>query len=78
MILMSDISKDEWDALKRLLHGETIRRIDGQTVKRLTDIGALQSKRGGIELSYAAMRLLSERMARISRARNSDSQTRCN
>lgn len=78
MILMSDISKDEWDALKRLLHGETVRRINSQTVKRLTDIGALQNKRGGIELSYAAMRLLSERMARISRARNSDSQTRCN
>lgn len=77
MILMSDLSKDEWETLKRLLHGETIRRINGQTVKRLTDIGALQDKRGGIELSYAAMRLLNERMARISRARNSDSQMRC-
>ena len=75
---MSDLSKDEWEALKRLLQGETIRQLNCQTVKRLTDIGALQRKRGGIELSYAAMRLLSERMARISRARNSDSQTWCN
>lgn len=77
MVLMSDLSTDEWEALKRLLQGETIRRINGQTVKRLTDIGALQRKRGEIELSYAAMQFLSERMARISRARNSDSQTRC-
>lgn len=66
---MSDLSKDEWEALKRLLHGETIQRIDGHTVKRLTDIGALQQRRGGMDLSYAAMRLLSERMARISRAK---------
>ncbi|ATU94879.1 hypothetical protein [Phyllobacterium zundukense] len=78
MVLMSELSTDEWEALKRLLQGETIRRINGQTVKRLTDIGALQRKRGEIELSCAAMQLLVERMARISRARNHDSQTWCN
>ena len=78
MVVMSDLSKDEWEALRSLLQGETIRRINGQTVKRLTDIGALRKKRGEIELSYAAMQLLIERMARISRARNHDSQTWCN
>ncbi len=78
MVLMSELSKDEWEALKRLLQGETIRRINGHTVKRLTAIGALQRRRGEIELSYAAMQLLNERMARICRARNHDSQTWCN
>lgn len=78
MVLMSELSTDEWEALKRLSQGETIRQIDGQTVKRLAAIGALQSKRGEIELSYAAIQLLIERMARISRARNRNSQNWCN
>jgi hypothetical protein len=78
MVLMSELSTDEWEALKRLSQGETIRRINGQTVKRLTAIGALQRKRGEIELSYGAMQLLIERMARIGRARNRNSQTWCN
>ncbi|MDR6635816.1 hypothetical protein J2X72_004630 [Phyllobacterium sp. 1468] len=75
---MSEISTDEWEALKRLSQGETIRQINGQTVKRLAAIGALQTKRGEVELSYAAIQLLIERMARISRARNRNSQTWCN
>ena len=78
MVLMSEISTDEWEALKRLSQGETIRHINGQTVKRLAAIGALQTKRGEVELSYAAIQLLIERMARISRARNRNSQTWCN
>jgi len=78
MVLMSEISTDEWEALKRLSQGETIRQINGQTVKRLAAIGALQTKRGEVELSYAAIQLLIERMARISRARNRNSQTWCN
>ena len=77
MVRMSDLSKDEWEALKRLLQGEAIQRINGQTIKRLTDIGALQSRRDKIELSNAAKRLLIERMARISRARNRDSKAQC-
>ena len=77
MVRMSDLSKDEWEALKRLLQGEAIQRINGQTIKRLTDIGALQSRKNKIELSYAAKRLLIERMARISRARNRDSKAQC-
>lgn len=77
MVRMSDLSKDEWEALKRLLQGEAIQRINGQTIKRLTDIGALQSRKDKIELSYAAKRLLIERMARIGRARNRDSKAQC-
>lgn len=77
MVRMSDLSKDEWEALKRLLQGEAIQRINGQTIKRLTDIGALQSRKDKIELSNAAKRLLIERMARISRARNRDSKAQC-
>jgi hypothetical protein len=78
MVLMSELSTDEWEALKRLSQGETARRINEKTVKRLAAIGALQSKRGEMELSYAAIQLLIERMARISRARNRDSPTWCN
>jgi hypothetical protein len=77
MVVMSELSLEEWEALKRLLHGDPVRQIDGQTVQRLTDIGALQKKRDRIELSCAAMRLLTERMARISRARKHGDQTWC-
>jgi hypothetical protein len=74
---MSEISIDEWNALNRLSRGETIRRIDGQTVKRLTDVGALRNSGGAIKLSYAAMQLLIERSARIGRARSGNSNTWC-
>lgn len=77
MVRMSDLSKEEWETLKRLLLGHPIQRMDGQTVKRLTDIGALQRKKNGLELSYAAKRLLIERMARIGRARNCESKAQC-
>lgn len=77
MVRMSELSIDEWNALNRLSRGETIRRIDGQTVKRLTDIGALRSSGGVIKLSHPAMQLLIERSARIGRARNGNSETWC-
>ena len=69
MVRMSDISKDEWEALKRLLDGGTIQQISIQTIRRLTTLGALEKKKNKIELSNAAQRLVIERMARISRAR---------
>ena len=78
MVLKREISIDEWEALNRLSQGETIRRIDGRAVQRLTEIGALRSRGGEIKLSYAAMQLLIERSARISRARNGNSKTWCN
>ncbi|MBB3146319.1 hypothetical protein FHS21_002734 [Phyllobacterium trifolii] len=78
MVLKREISIDEWEALNRLSQGETIRRIDGRAVQRLTEIGALRSRGGEIKLSYAAMQLLIERSARICRARNGDSKTWCN
>lgn len=75
MVRMIDLSKEEWEALKRLFTGHSIQRIDSQTAQRLTDIGALQKTKKGLELSGAANRLLIERMARISRARNRESET---
>lgn len=75
MVRMTDLSKEEWEALKRLFVGYSVQRINSQTVQRLTDLGALQKSKKGLELSGAANRLLIERMARISRARNCESET---
>lgn len=69
MVRISDLSKDEWEALKRLLDGGTIQQINIQTIRRLITLGALEKKKNGIELSDVAQRLVIERMARISRAR---------
>ena len=71
---MGDLSKEEWETLTRLFVGQSIQRTDSQTIQRLTEIGALQKSKKGLELSSAAYCLLIERTARISRARNCESK----
>jgi hypothetical protein len=70
MLKMSDLSEDEWQALRGFMHTGIIQQSNSQMVARLISLGALVEKKNGMHLSSDAQQLVVERMARIGRACN--------
>ncbi|MBB3146731.1 hypothetical protein FHS21_003147 [Phyllobacterium trifolii] len=68
MLKMSDLSEDEWQALRGFKHKGIIKQC--QMLARLKSLVALVERKNGMHLSRRAQQLVIERTARIGRACN--------